>query len=1134
MTILDFSKRLGHGLIVGFLAFGSLLYAQESATMVGTATDTSGAAVPNTKIVIVNESTAADVRDTVTNAAGIYSAPNLPPGRYTLRAEAPGFSRFERTGIVLDVASTVKEDVSLVVGSTTQSIAVQADQIQIQTETNELSSVVTGTQIDQIDTNGRNVINLTELVPGASSAMPRFQGALAINQNFNISFNGARYAHNDYLIDGGEIYNRGGGASMMVNPSQNAIAEFKVITGNADGDMGMASSGGYVSMSIKSGTNALHGGAWEYVRNDLFDANNYFAKQSGTAKPELRYNIFGFNLGGPVTIPHLYNSKRDKTFFFYNMEWRKLVQGGQIFATAIPAAAFGGNFGDLPISVPQTSDPAAIEKFASFGLAPGDPFPNNQIPAGLIDPNVALLLKAGIFPAANTPDGAHYSAAAPSRTNVTEEIARLDHRINDKLSLLASFIYDGGTQSVPTTEWSGATYPTVGTMLRVPSWAAVVHLTQAINPRLINETDINANGVTLTLSPTGIFTQPQGYDAKILYPDANADNRIPDISLAAPYGVNYYIGEYPYTTVWSSLEFKDNVSWVKGKHNLMFGGNFVRGYEDNHLQGETEGNFTFSGGFTGNSFADFLLGYSASFNQLQAQNLQKAEERTLSFYGLDNWRATSKLTLNLGLRWQYIPHLFDLNNHISSFNPATYDETKQPIFNADGSLDPTGPGFSYATGIPGAITSQPFYLNGIILAGRNGVPRGIGKNYRDNFGPRVGFTYGLGNDGKMVLRGGFGMFYERIQGNDYTNGGGNPPFSNVPSSNNVYFSNAAQSVITGLTASVPSFPSALTTIAPYYPLPTSMQYSLGVQRQLSSTAVATMTYAGNQNYHQQVARDLNTVPLNDPNRLAICSGNCGYMGSAYNANLDRNYPGFGSINQYQNTVSSNYNSLQVGLLVRNKHGLDFSAAYTWSHALDYASADASSQLSNPYNPAYDRGSSDYDRRHVAQFSYHYELPFFAGSNNLLAKTMLSGWQLSGITTAETGSPMSASLGYDNTGLGGIESNRANVNGSVQYPKTAKHWFDGSVFSAPAPLAFGNSGRNLIYGPGLFNWNIALFKRFPLWREGTEFEFRGETFNTFNHTEFSGVNNNFSNGSQFGEVTSVNDPRTFQLGGSFTF
>ena len=194
----------------------------------------------------------------------------------------------------------MKEDVSLVVKVQRKALPSRQIKFKLKTETNELSLVVTGTQIDQIDTNGRNVINLTELVPGASSAMPRFQGALAINQNFNISFNGARYAHNDYLIDGGEIYNRGGGASMMVNPSQNAIAEFKVITGNADGDMGMASWGGYVSMSIKSGTNALHGGAWEYVRNDLFDANNYFAKQSGTAKPELRYNIFGFHLGRPV------------------------------------------------------------------------------------------------------------------------------------------------------------------------------------------------------------------------------------------------------------------------------------------------------------------------------------------------------------------------------------------------------------------------------------------------------------------------------------------------------------------------------------------------------------------------------------------------------------------------------------------------------------------------------------------------------------------------------------------------------------------------------------------------------------------------------------------------------------------
>jgi hypothetical protein len=1109
-----------------------LLRAQESATMDGTATDSSGAAVPGVKVTIINEATGAQVRSTVTDSAGIYSAPNLAIGHYTVQADAPGFQTFKLTGIVLNVASTVKQDIKLAIGATTQSVTVQANQVQIQSETNELSTVVTGEQIDNIDTNGRNLINLAELVPGSSSSMPRFQAPLAENQNFDISFNGARYAHNDFLIDGGEVYNRGGtGAS--VNPSQNAVAEFKVINSNSGGEMGMASSGGYISMSIKSGTRDFHGGAWEYNRNDDFDANNYLANQSGTAKPELRYNTFGFNLGGPVVVPHLYGEKRDKTFFFFNMEWRRLIQGGEIFATAIPASAFNGNLGSQNINVPTTSDPQAIARFASYGLAPGQPFPNNQIPAGLIDPNVALLLKAGIFPAANTPDGAHYSSAAPSTTNVQEEVARVDHKINDKLSLMSSFIFDDGTQQLATTIWASQTYPTVGTLLKVPSWEGVLHLTQQIKPNLLNETDFNTNGNTLTISPTGVYAQPSGYNAKILFPEANTDNRIPNISLGAPYGVNYDVGVQPYTTVWYSLELKDDISWVRGKHNLIFGGSFVRGYESNLIQGTAEGNYTFSGGFTGNSFADFLLGYSSNFNQLQAQNIQSAEERTLTFYGLDNYKITPRLTLNLGIRWQYIPHLFDVNNHFSGFNAAKYNPAEAPIFNADGSLDSTGPGFSYATGIPGAITSQPFYLNGVVIAGRNGTPRGIAPTYYDNFGPRLGFAYSP--QPNTVFRGGFGMFYERLQGGDYTNGGGNAPFSNVPSTNNVYFSNAATSNVTGLTAAVPFFPGTLTSIAPQYPLPTAMQYSFGIQRQLSPASVFALTYAGSKGYNQSVARDINTVPLNDPNRLAICAGNCNYTGPAYNANLDRNYPGFASINQYQNTVTSNYNSLQVSLVMHEVHGLSMSAAYTWSHSIDYASSDLSSQVSNPYDIPYDKGNSDFDRRHVAQFSYHYGLPFFLGSSNLLAKTALSGWQLVGITTAETGTPFSATLGYDNTGLGGIETSRANVNGSVNYLKTAQHWFDPSTFSAPAPLVFGNSARNLIYGPGLFNWNLAVFKRFPLWREGTQLEVRGETFNTFNHTEFSGVNNNFSNGpNQFGEVNSVNDPRTIQLGASFTF
>jgi hypothetical protein len=1109
------------------------VFAQVSATITGTATDPTGAAVPNIKVSIVNEGTGVVVRSLVTNSSGIYSAPNLPVGTYSLRASAPGFKSYERTGIVLNVISTVLANIPLVVGSTTQNVTVQANPIQVQSETNDVSTLITGTQIKEIAINGRNPFQLARLVPGASNSVVQFQSPEASGSGGNnITYNGERFAQNDYLIDGGEVYDRGCPGCYEIEPSPDAVAEFKIITSNAAANIGMAS-GGIVSVSLKSGTRHFHGGVWEVDRNDAFDANNYIAKRSHTSKPELRYNVYGFNIGGPVVIPRVYGDNPKKTFFFYNMEWRKLIEGGEIFANAIPNTAYGGNFGSAKITVPQTSDPSALARFSSYGLTPGEEFPNNQIPAGLIDPNVTLLLKAGIFPHPNTPDGLHFSAAVPATTNVTEEIGRIDHQFNDKISLYGSFAYDSGIEQALPPQNSIGSYSNVGSTFTIPSYVTVVGLTDAITSNLLNEVFFTFNGNNQTIVPFGLYVQPKGYNVQPYYPGANADNRIPTITLGKPYGVNYDVGNTePWSNLYHAWEYKDNLSWVRGKHSIMLGGSYMLYHKNQEISGYTQGYYGFTGTFTGNSFADFLLGYANSYSELEIQNTVDLAANTLTFYGLDNWKVTDRLTASYGLRWEYLPHVFEVNGRLSNFVPADYNQSEKPTFNADGSLNPAGPGFS-TVDVPEAIPNTPFYLNGVVLAGRNGTPQGLVHNPYDTFAPRVGFAYALTGDGKTVLRGGLGMFYNRVNAADAIRMGNNPPFTYEPSTSNVYFSKPATSDVTGLTATTPRFPAGITAITPNYPIPTSIQYSLGIQRQLSSIAVLGGTYVGDKNYNQSYDSNINAVPLSDPNRLAICGGNCGYKGPTYNPNLDRNYPGFSTIIDQSIGTSSIYNSLQVSLLIHARKGLNISGAYTYSHSIDYGSQDLA-LISDPYNIEYDRGNSDFDRRHIAEFSYYYALPFF-NKGSLLARTVLGGWQVSGITTAETGQPVSATLGYDNTGLGGLTTSRANIVGPVKYLKTVQHWFSYSSFAAPPPLVFGDSARNLLYTPGLFNWNISMFKVFPLGGRGTQFEFRAESFNTFNHTEFHGVDNNFSNGPNlFGEVTSVYDPRVFQFGGTLTF
>src|SRR5579863_5054077 len=324
------------------LGIGSPAYGQSTATLLGTVTDSTGAVLPSVQITITNTATGL-ARTATTNSTGNYNAPDLIIGTYNLKADLAGFKTYDRTGITLNVEATVRVDITMQIGESKESVTVEANAVQVQSDTNEVSSVITSGQISQIDTNGRNPVQLATLMPGAASSLPDFNAPTSLASNNNISFNGQRPQHNLWMIDGGEDYDRGSGGGMIVSPSPDALAEFKVLASNYSADFGQAS-GGTISIALKSGAKDFHGGAWEFNRNDAFDANNYFSNLSGTPKPELRYNAFGFNIGGPVFLPHFGDKKNSKTFFFYNQEWRRLIQGGEIYTNGIPAAELGGDF----------------------------------------------------------------------------------------------------------------------------------------------------------------------------------------------------------------------------------------------------------------------------------------------------------------------------------------------------------------------------------------------------------------------------------------------------------------------------------------------------------------------------------------------------------------------------------------------------------------------------------------------------------------------------------------------------------------------------------------------------------------------------------------------------------------------
>ena len=558
---------------------------QENALVTGTITDARGAVVRDAVITLLNTATG-EVATRTTNSTGIYTFQDLHIGNYTLVVTEPGFEKYTKTDIVLNVAATVREDATLTVGSESQTVTVAADALHLQTETNEVSDLITGDQVTQLATNGRNVLALTTLGLGVSASMPSFNGVDAQGSSFALSFNGMRPDHNEWLIDGAEVSERGSGGKLIVMPTIDALAEFRVLDSNYSPDYGI-SSGGTITMVMKSGTQDLHGGLWEFNRNDIFDANTYFSKQNHQPIPELRLNIFGGDFGGPIFIPHLYNDNRKKTFFFWSEEGRRYIQGSNpSVTTTVPASDFptaGESLlytppagGTAPV-VPQTQDPAKLALYAADGLTPGQPFPNSIIPANLIDANAVLFMGTGAIPKPNNSDGSNtFVTSVKQPTYVREDLIRVDHTISSKLQLMGHYLHDAADQSFATPLWSGDSFPTVGSAFTNPAWSGVVKLTQLLSPNLLNETSASFNRNVLTITPTGIYTKPEGWSAGSFYTGNNQDNRLPDVSLGAPYNVTYSAAIYPWTDAALDYQFRDGLSWQKAKHNLTFGASYMR------------------------------------------------------------------------------------------------------------------------------------------------------------------------------------------------------------------------------------------------------------------------------------------------------------------------------------------------------------------------------------------------------------------------------------------------------------------------------------------------------------------------------------------------------------------------------
>lgn len=1158
------------------LVFGIQALAQE-ATIVGTVTDPSGAAVTTATITITNNDTGVQ-RTLPSNTDGQYVAPDLHIGSYTVRASAAGFKVAEQKSITLNVGDRIRVDFKLQVGSAQEQVTVEANAVAVQTDSGEVSNVINGQQITQLATNGRSLYELFALAPGAVSLQSSRISFTPVSGDSTVSINGERAGHNLQLIDGGENLDRGG-SSGSVMPSLDSIAEFRNMTSNYSAEYGLASAS-QISTVIKSGTKEYHGEAWEFFRNDALNARNYFNPYPNKVA-ELRYNIFGANFGGQLPF-----AKSHPTFFFFNMEWRREIDGGLLnqlvpLANEYPDASGAGTGAILPTTyngkASVATDPAlsvvpASIQFANCpggvapaGVVPGSPFPTNTIPDCMISHNASALLVAGgkyggIFP---TPvNGAFFQGGNNSPTNLTEEIFRIDHTFNSKFSIFGHWISEQVAQTFGTTMWSGDNDPAISNTFGNPAYSAVVHATHVISPTVLNEIAFNYNGNRIHILPAGLVSAPSAFNFNRLFTGTNTDSRIPSINLSGVTGTNYTVNWMPWNNKADDYQIRDDLSWTKGAHQLKFGFSYAVYKKIQDAFANTQGNFTFNGSFTGYDFADYLLGYGQSYSEDGAKISGHWNNVSPAAYIQDNWRVNSRLTLNLGMRWDGIPHTYEANNLSSNFYPNLYNAANAATFDTAGHIcsGATDPG---CTGVsPGvvassnpAFTGYQFYLNGIGVGGVNGVPKGLVNNSWNNWGPRVGFAYDLTGQAKTVIRGGYGLTYERIQGNDMYNGAVNPPGDPNPTLNGVSLDNPGLSLSSGnviTAANLPILPLGVTGINTYYPPPKSSQYSLGVQQSVGTHAVLTISYVGSQGRHENYYQAVNLPALSAlPSEVSKPWIN---QSAALNFQT-LTYPGIGNMRLASDGANSKYNSLQTSLNGTFHRDLHMQVAYTLARANDATTASGSGgDLNNATNPyvgwKYDYGPSVYNRNNVFFANFVYDLPFFRSGNGF-TKGVLGGWEVASIITSESGAPVNIGVSGSTNSPSSIISNsgvRPDVSGPISYPKKVGQWFSGNfghtvtesdgksytfgTLCETGPDCYGNLGFDAITGPGRTNWDFSLLKNFAV-TERFKVEFRAEAFNVFNHPQFEGnantggLGNNFGSGN-FGQITSAYDPREFQL------
>lgn len=1117
----------------------------------GVVVDPSDAIMPGVQVRLTSSATGAE-RHAATNESGRFYFGSLQPGAYKLSLEASGFRRLEQGGVNVSAAETVSlPALKLEVGQTSDSVEVRTSSSIVQTQTAERAGTLTNSQVQTLSIRGRNITSLVSLLPGVVDLDD--QENLAINWNFNVQ--GNRRNTNNLTIDGATVNAIGNNFNSVVAVSMDAVAEVKVLLSNYQAEYGRLS-GANIQVVTKSGTRNFHGLASYFKRNEVLNANDFFNNRLGLQRPRYRFDTWNYQLGGPVYIPGKFNRNKDKLFFFWSQEFWPLSTPVDLTTRTTPTDL--ERRGDFSQSV-DVNNAAIVVRDPANGRAP---FPGNVIPANRIDPNGQALLR--FLPLPNFTNRAlsrgNYNYVFQSTLDQPKrtDTAKLDYNVNSSNLLTFSYSRRDDNQEGPFgSQASPGNYDVVRARSENQGKLVLVRFQKIFSPSLINEA--NASYSTRPLNSTfrdedlkRIQRDTVGFRAGQLHPETNPLQIIPNMSFGGvtnPIAVNFD-SRTPLTTTHEILTFSDNLTKSYSSHTFKAGFYFDRLWAANQSTGGAfNGAFNFGRNVnnpleTDYAFSNAILGVFNQYDEPTRRPFPVNYASNIEWFAQDTWKVSRRFSLDIGMRFNYMPQSWINGDALSGFRLSAYKSASavrliQPALQGNTRVgrNPNTGEILPATTIGAIAPGRGDPYNGMVSPLLDSaVPRSLMADPGILFGPRIGFAWDVGGNGKSSVRGGFGMFYNRMaHGTILTDFSVQPPIVDRPT---VYYNTIASLAnSTGFT-----FPSNVAGLDPNPKIPSVMNFSFTVQRDLGYSTILDVGYVGSLGRNLLWQRNLNAIPFGT-NFLA--SSRDTTNNSVLSPNFLRPLPGWGDVNLREPAGSSNYHSLQVSANRRFASRFQYGLSYTWSKSLDYNSDDGNNVSVLIPVRVRNYGLSTFDRSHVLKVNWLYDLPGWKSAPRVI-KYVSNAWQLSGIYTASTGAPLGIGFAtvntVDTTGSPS-EGARIDVNSNPNLGKGERNfdrWFRTDVFSLPSVGTYGNSARTLIRGPGVNNFDVTVFKNFT-YHERLRTQLRGEFYNAFNHTQFSGLDTTArfdaqgrQVNTQFGQITTTRAGRRIQLALRLTF